>query len=115
MHFALVYLAHRALFRVGSFFSHWYIDASLALLHGALSFLEEADQRIALRVTLRHFFEPLYQDYSIVGRILGVIFRFFRVLAGTLLYAGALLLAAIIAAFWYAVPLILIFYAITGF
>jgi hypothetical protein len=115
MHFALVYLIHRAIFRVVAFFRHWYIDASRALFHALLSTLEEADQRIALRVTLRHFFEPLYQDYSIVGRILGIIFRLFRVLGGVVFYGGAALLVAAVAVLWYAVPLILLFYALTGF
>ncbi|MBI2623126.1 MAG: hypothetical protein HYW65_00930 [Candidatus Liptonbacteria bacterium] len=115
MNFALVYLVRRALFRIADFFRHWYVDASRALSHRFISTLEAADQRIAFRVTLRHFFEPLYGDYSIVGRVLGLVFRSGRTLLGALCYAGIAAMYVILFAAWYAVPAALLFYALAEF
>lgn len=36
----------------------------------------------ATAITFRYLFTPLYQDYSIIGRILGPLFRTGRILAG---------------------------------
>ena len=48
--------------------------------------LTAADQSFAVAITLRHFFEPLYKDYSIVGRVLGIVFRSARVVIGGVCY-----------------------------
>ena len=48
--------------------------------------LTAADQSFAVAITLRHFFEPLYKDYSVIGRIFGIVFRTFRVVIGGVLY-----------------------------
>ncbi len=114
MHFAFIFILHRAVFRVTDFFRHWYIDASRALFHSFLSALEAADSRIAFRVTLLHFFEPLYQDYSVVGRALGIVFRSARALIGAACYVIITAAYALIFAAWYAVPAALLFYAIKG-
>jgi len=36
----------------------------------------------ATLITLRYFFKPLYQDYSITGRIIGPLFRLGRIIIG---------------------------------
>ena len=108
MDFALTYLPRRAVERLWDFFHHWYIDGSRYLLHSFFSLLESLDQTFAVRVTLEHFFEPLYKDYSIVGRILGPIFRSVRVTIGSVVY---LFLAAIFFCtylVWLAIPIVLI-------
>lgn len=109
MNFAFVYLVHRAVYRVGDFFHHWYIDASRYFAHGFITFLEGLDKTFAVRITLRYFFQPLYKDYTIVGRILGVVFRTWRLLLGILVYVffGALFL--IFYAVWFLVPPIIIY------
>lgn len=59
-------------------------------------------------MTLKHLFEPLYKDYTIMGRILGPIFRLGRVLVGLVIYivAGAIFL--IFYLFWLLLPLALL-------
>ncbi len=114
MNFALIYIIHRGVFRIADFFRHWYVDASRALFHSFLSTLERADSHIAFRVTLRHFFEPLYQDYSVVGRALGFVFRSARALIGAACYVVVAAVYAFIFAAWYAIPAALLFYAIKG-
>jgi len=54
--------------------------------HWAVSFLESLDKTLALQVTLRYIFEPLYQDRTILGYILGFIFRSGRVVLASIIY-----------------------------
>lgn len=52
-----------------------------------LDILSDIDRKLAWKVTLRHFFEPLYQDYSLIGRMLGFVFRSLRLAGGLFIYA----------------------------
>lgn len=54
--------------------------------HWAVSFLERLDRTFALQITLRYIFEPLYQDRTILGYILGFIFRSGRVVLACAIY-----------------------------
>ena len=72
MDFAPIYLAQRFFYRIGEFFHHWYVDGSRAIGRKFMLALSIADQSFAIKVTLHHFFEPLYKDYSVIGRILGL-------------------------------------------
>src|SRR5262245_26424479 len=109
MNFALGYLAYRFFYRIGDFFHHWYIDGSRRFGHSFISSLETLDDSFAVLITLNHFFEPLYGDYSVIGRILGVIFRTGRVIVGASIYAvlTAIFLAAYLV--WLLVPIIPLF------
>lgn len=104
MSYAIVYLLQRFIFRVVDFFHHWYIDASIWFLHKHLSVLEQLDETFAVRITVRHFKEPLYGDYSPVGRILGFVFRSLRIVAGSALYAVVSILFLITFIFWLLIP-----------
>jgi hypothetical protein len=107
--FAFGYLIYRLFYRIGDFFRHWYADGSRVIAHRFISTLEDVDQSLAVAITLRHFFQPLYKDYSVIGRILGVIFRTGRILIGGAIY---LVIAALFFAFylvWIAIPAAIIF------
>jgi len=104
MSFAPLYLLNRLLFRISDFFHHWYVDGSRALLHRFVSFFENLDQTFALYITLRYFWKPLYGDYTIVGRILGFIFRSLRLLLGGAIYLCLAFLMLAIYLAWLALP-----------
>jgi hypothetical protein len=70
------------------------------------------DRTFAVRVTVRHFFEPLWGDYSPVGRIIGPIFRACRVLIGGVAYIVIAAIWVIILLAWYSIPPVLIVQAI---
>ena len=112
MGFAPVYLLARFFYRIFDFFHHWYWHGSRVLAHWFLSFFERLDRTFALRMTLRYFFEPLYKDYTFVGRILGVIFRSGRIAIGTIVYAcvGVLFLFFYLA--WIAFPFLIILFSL---
>lgn len=110
MNFALIYLFNRFFYQLGSFFHHWYIDASRYLFHYFMSTLERLDRTWAVRITLRYFFHPLYKDYTIIGRIVGMIFRSGRIFIGSVIYLLAAGLFIVLYLFWLAAPFLLLFY-----
>lgn len=111
MDFSFVYLASRFFFRARDFFHHWYVDASRLFFAKFLSLLGDIDKTIALRETLRHFTEPLYKDYSIVGRILGVIFRSGRVVMGVIFYPILGIIFFLCYGAWLSIPALIFLYA----
>lgn len=112
MDFSVVYLARRLAYRFLDFFHHWYVDGSRAIGRRFMATMTAVDQSLAIAITLRHFFEPLYKDYSVVGRILGIVFRTGRVLVGGVLYLFLALVFAAAYLAWLAVPAVILFYAI---
>ncbi len=110
MDFSVIYLARRFLYRFVDFFHHWYVDGSRAIGRHFMTTITAADQSFAVAITLRHFFEPLYKDYSPVGRIMGVVFRTFRVIIGGAAYLVISLIYALVYLAWLSIPAIIIFY-----
>lgn len=89
----VIYLIVRFIYRIKEFFVHWYIDGFYFVYHSAAKLLRQLDAKLAFAVNLRHFGEPLYQDYTIVGRILGPIFRTGRVVFAAGIYSFIILFA----------------------
>ena len=86
MSFSLVYLAQRFFYRVYEFLWHWYVNSFYIFSHGAISLLQLLDEKLALAINLRLWFKPLYQDYTIIGYILGFLFRTLRIGVAVALY-----------------------------
>ena len=114
MDFAPVYLLERFFYRLADFFHHWYVDGSREIGHRFISALEETDRSLAIKVTIRYFFQPLYKDYTAVGRILGVIFRTGRILVALAVYLLIVALFLLFYLAWLATPVVIIFYAARG-
>ena len=104
MNFSLVYLAHRFFYRLFDFFHHWYADGSRWFGRKFIGTLRELDKTFAVKVTFEHFFEPLYGDYTVIGRILGAVFRTFRTAIGLAVYAVLTVAMAILYIIWLAIP-----------
>jgi hypothetical protein len=115
MDFSIVYLVRRFFYRLFDFFHHWYVDGSRAIARRFMAAMTVADQSFAVAITLRHFFEPLYKDYSVIGRILGIVFRTFRIVIGGILYIILALVFAIMYVAWIAIPAVIFFYVAKNF
>ncbi|MBI4085710.1 MAG: hypothetical protein HY433_00470 [Candidatus Liptonbacteria bacterium] len=112
MNFSLIYLANRFFYRLFDFFHHWYVDGSRVFFHHFISFLERLDRYFAVKITVRYFFRPLYGDYTIMGRVLGVFFRSARILIGSAVYLFFSAIFLVVYFLWLLVPAILILYVI---
>lgn len=111
MNFALIFIVRRVFYRIGDFFHHWYVDGSRRLFHNYINALENVDKAFAVHITFRYLFQPLYKDYSPVGRILGPIFRSGRVLIGSAFIAGWTVIFFIMYVVWILFPPALVFYS----
>lgn len=80
-----------------SFVRRWYLDRSLWFWSRFSEIILLLDRRFAAFINLKLFFTPLYGDYSLAGKILGPLFRVWRVAAGLLVY---ICLGMIAAAIW---------------
>lgn len=110
----VVYLVYGLIYRVADFLRHWYIRSFRIYGSFVVSALEQIDTVFALKITLRHIFEPLYQDRSVLGYILGFIFRSLRVFIALLLYALLIALFIIIYAIWLLAPAALLYLAMSN-
>ena len=106
---AIAYLGQRFLYRIFEFVRHWYVKSLRIYTNFLITKLEQLDYYIAWKITLRNIFEPLYKDYSILGYILGFIFRSLRLLMGTFIYAIIFSLAAFCYLIWLATPFYIVF------
>lgn len=112
--FALVYIGWRILHRFAEFFRHWYVVSFYLIGRYMISFLERLDRTLAFRITLKYLFQPLYQDYTVLGYILGFIFRSFRLLVGGMVYAAVLLVAVGLYLVWLLIPVYIILRIVRG-
>ena|SRR3989344_3180506 len=106
---AIAYSIQRLFFRVYEFFVHWYGHGFIKAVDRTLSVFHMLDRTLALRVTLKHFWQPLYQDYTTLGYILGFVFRTIRVVIGVAVYGCVAVLALSLYILWAAVPAYLIY------
>lgn len=87
MSFSLIYLINRFFYRLIDFAKHWYINSFYIFSHSAISLLQLLDKKLALAINLRLWFKPLYQDYTIIGYILGFLFRTLRIAIAAAIYS----------------------------
>jgi hypothetical protein len=109
MNFSIVYLTQRFFYRIFDFLRAWYIGSFFFIARQILSFLEQMDKIFAVRITLRNIFEPLYQDHTIVGHVLGFIFRSLRIVLGSIVYIFVVSLFIVIYLAWILVPIFIIY------
>ncbi|MBU6141825.1 hypothetical protein KGO95_01735 [Patescibacteria group bacterium] len=102
---SFVYLLNRLLQRLVDFVRHWYVDGFFQAVDWMLDILEKLDRSFALRITVKYWLQPLYQDYTMIGYVWGFIFRTVRILIALVVYL--LLIACALALFlaWAAIPL----------
>jgi hypothetical protein len=107
--FSLFYLIRQFFFRIFRFLKHWYIDSFIFIWRKFLSVLERLDRVFAVKITMRHWLEPLYQDKTILGYILGFIFRTLRIFLGGFFYIFISLIALGVYLAWILIPFCLIY------
>ncbi len=108
MDFAPAYILKRGLFRIKEFLHHYYIDGTRFLFYKFTNFLENIDQSVAFKITWKNFFVPLYRDYTIVGRIMGIIFRSIRIVVGAAVYLFLGTIFLLVVLIWLLIPIILV-------
>lgn len=102
------YLVFRFFFRISEFLRRWYVVAGLFLWKKTIERIQSLDRTLALKVTIVYFFQPLFGDKSIIGRILGFFFRIWRILLATVLYVAIISVAVALYILWALFPVFVI-------
>lgn len=111
---SLLYITTHLGRRISDFFRHWYVDGFFRAMDWALSGLERLDKRFAVRITAKNWFQPLYQDYTIIGYVWGFIFRTVRIFVGLSVYLAFVIFAASLFSAWAALPVFVIYQIFTN-
>ncbi len=114
MSLSFVYVIVRGVHQVIAFFRHWYIGGFRLFTQCLIGTITSLDQTFAFKITLRNLFKPLYQDYTTLGMILGIIFRPLRLFVGGVLYCIIIIFFIVAYIAWAAVPAFLITKMIIG-
>jgi len=74
-----------------------------------LNIFEGMDRSLALKINLRNIFKPLYQDTSIIGYLLGFLFRFFWVIFALIVYFFVFITSVLLYLLWLTIPIYIIY------
>lgn len=107
--YALVYIINSAIAEIAEFFSHWYLGGFRSMARWLIGTLERLDHFFAFRITFRYFGKPLFQDRTVVGYILGFIFRTLRLLVGGIVYFVVIVVAIGVYLIWAGIPAYIVY------
>lgn len=97
-------LPYRFLKGLGNFLSFWYIESSKDFWTREIGFIKGVERDVGILVNLRLITQPIFSDYTYVGRIIGPFFRLGRVVFGCLLVALSFAVISVIYLFWILLP-----------
>jgi hypothetical protein len=112
---SVVYILKRFFFWIYYFLYHWYVRGFRRFFNWVINRLEQLDYKFALRINLKNLFQPLYQDYSFLGYILGFVLRSIRVFVATIFYIVFIIFCTILFLIWAAIPFFAIYQIIINF
>src|SRR3989344_2627738 len=83
----------------------WYPEGIAFFLRTWKNLMLLLEEDLAVFLMWRLIFVPLFHDSSFVGRVLSFLFRLFRILIGLFAFALASLTLALIAFYWFGLPI----------
>jgi hypothetical protein len=87
-----------------NFFRFWYVESSKDFWNKEISFIRGIERDIGVIINLKLLFQPIFGDYSYMGRVIGPIFRLGRVLVGFAIMAVSIFALIIIYLIWIILP-----------
>ena len=86
------------------FFKFWYIAGPVWFWQQNWQTVSNFESVFATRAMLQHISEPIFQDYTRAGRVIGVVVRILRTILGLVLYAMVIAIFTMAAAIWLIAP-----------
>jgi hypothetical protein len=111
----IAYIFNRFFFRIYYFLYHWYVRGFRKFSNWTLDYLEKLDYTFALKINLKNIFQPLYQDYSFVGHIIGFVLRSIRIISAVIIYTLISVICLALFLAWAAIPPFAVYQIITNF
>ncbi|MCK5490841.1 MAG: hypothetical protein KAI67_03285 [Candidatus Pacebacteria bacterium] len=82
----------------------WYVSSSRDFWHKEIGFAKGIENEMGAFINLKLLFQPIYGDYSYIGRVIGPIFRFGRVLVGFFMMLISIVVVVVIYLIWIILP-----------
>lgn len=95
------------------FFEGWYKDGTSFFIAFFFSVIKRIDRVLALKITIRYFFTPLYNDRTFLGYILGVVLRSGRILVAVPIYLFVTIGMLSLTLVWMLVPIFFVYKIVT--
>lgn len=86
------------------FFKFWYIAGPVWFWRQNWQMIGNFESVFATRAMLQHISEPIFQDYTRAGRVIGVVVRILRTILGLIFYVVVMAIFTIAAAIWLIAP-----------
>lgn len=87
-------------------FTFWYVQGPGWFWQSFIHVLQNFEGTIAVQDTAHNLTKPLFQDYTLQGRFIGVLFRLVRICLGSLFYFCLATLYLAVFLIWVGFPLI---------
>lgn len=99
-----VYLPINFIKGIFSFFYIWYVQGSKDFWNKEISFLRGVERDVGVIVHIKHIIDPLFGDYTYMGRFIGVFFRIGFILFGFLVTSISIVVVICLYLIWIIVP-----------
>lgn len=88
------------------FLYFWYIRSSKDFLRGEMNAIKGVERDIGILINLKLIFQPIYGDYSILGKLIGPILRLGRVFFGFALVVFLSMIIVVLYVLWLLLPFV---------
>jgi len=99
-----VNLPVRAIKGTIKFFRFWYVQSSKDFWNKEISFLKQIEKDLGVIINLKLIFQPIFGDYSYMGRVIGPILRLGRVFIGFIIMMASIFVVIVIYLTWIILP-----------
>lgn len=89
---------------ISDFMFFWYVRGSQDFGHREINMIKGVERDIGIFINLKLLFQPIYSDYSLIGKLIGPILRLCRVFFGCLLVIFLSVLIVVCYALWLLLP-----------
>lgn len=89
---------------INQFFWFWYVQSSKDFWNREINFMKGIERDIGVMINLKLIFQPIFGDYSYMGRIIGPIFRLGRVSVGAAIICVSIFVVILIYLIWIILP-----------
>lgn len=90
-----------------TFINWYYRNLTVGLAGVFLDLFSTVSEMFAISIMAKHIFEPLYQDYTYAGRVIGFFIRSGRIVLGLIVELIFLVIMGLVMLVWILLPLII--------
>ena len=88
------------------FFYFWYVTSSGDFWRREIVFIRQVERDIGIMINLKLITQPIFGDYTAMGKVIGPVFRLGRVLFGCAVVAFSALTIVALYIFWLLLPIV---------